>query len=454
MTKAKLPLFTIVASSIVALGGFLFGYCSSVISGAILFVSHQLNLTTFDQEMIVSILLIGALIGAFIGGTLADRFGRKYTMFITTFFFLLGTVFLFVGDSMTELLIGRFITGWGIGIASVVVPLYIAEISPPKHRGALVSLNQLAITIGILVAYLVDYLLANDALWHEMFGFGFIPAIFLFIGLFFVPETPSFLASKGKKEKAIKMFERFNLAYEEKEVFKETEKPKEIVRWSHLLDKAIRPALFIGLGLSIFQQITGINTVIYYAPRIFQFSGLTSATAATLATLGVGIINVIMTILALWLIDKLGRRILLIIGLIGMVISLGTLGLAFHLSSAHHISQEWVGIIAVATLMTYISFFAISLGPVAWLIISEIYPLGVRGRAMGIAIFANWVSNYFVSLTFLSLLEHLGTTGTFFLYAVIGLFALWFVLRRVPETKGKTFEEIQKFWKKEPKELI
>ncbi|MBI5346251.1 MAG: sugar porter family MFS transporter, partial [Chlamydiae bacterium] len=368
----------------------------------------------------------------------------KFSMFLTTFLFFIGTLVMIMADTMQALLIGRLIIGFAVGIVSLTVPLYIAEISSASSRGSFVSLNQLAITIGILVSYGVDFSFSASSAWREMFGFSFVPTAILFLGLFFIPETPSWLASHGKKAQAQRVLLKTHKMGKDEEIIVETKKAKskEIVSWKHLFEKSLRPALLIGVGISIFQQITGINTVIYYAPKIFQMAGFESASSAMLATMGVGSINVIMTIIALWLIDIVGRRSLLIVGLIGMIASLFTLGIAFLLS------PEVVGAISVISLMSYVAFFAISLGPVAWLIISEIYPMGIRGRAMGFASFANWTCNYIVSLTFLSLINLLGKTGAFWFYGVIGVLALWFVYKLVPETKGKTFEQIQKLLKK------
>ncbi|NGX62955.1 MAG: putative metabolite transport protein CsbC [Candidatus Anoxychlamydiales bacterium] len=439
----KFTAFTLVASLIVAIGGLLFGYNTSSISGAILFLAKDFNLSTIAQEMIVSIILIGALIGACFGGILTDRVGRKATLILTTVVFLIGTFLVMTANHIAMLVIGRIILGLAIGIVSLSVPLYIAEMSDPRHRGALVSLNQLAITIGILLAYVVDYFYAPTGDWRSMFGIALIPTILLFIGLFFIPETPSFLASQGKKEKALKILKKIEIDTSKSEVALSTKiSTKKMASWKKLFEKSVRPALFAGIGISVFQQITGINIVIYYAPRIFQLAGLESAASAILATMGVGTINLFMTFVALWLIDMVGRKPLLIVGILGMVASLGVLGIGFLEST------KATSIISIVSLMTYVSFFAISLGPVAWLIISEIYPMGIRGRAMGIAIFANWTCNYIVSLTFLTLVDFLGKSGTFWLYAAIGLLALWFVIKKIPETKGKELKEIQDYFKK------
>lgn len=435
--------FPLVISLIASLGGFLFGYQASIISGALLFLSNDLKLTVFQQELVVSTLLVGALFGALFSGLLTDSFGRKKALFVTIFFFFVGTLALSLAPNFDELLIGRFLSGFGIGLASVAVPLYIAEVAPPEKRGVYVSFNQLMITIGVLVAYVVCYLYTESQDWREMFSFGFIPLGLQFVGLFFIPETPSWLIAHKQHEKAEKVLRRLRVASAEEslvELEKKEDAPHDS-RWSALWKVGTRKAVLIGIGMSAFQQITGINAVVYYAPKIFQLAGYQEAEMATFVTMLLGAVNVAMTFLALRLIDRLGRRPLLIWGLSGMTVCLAVLGFFFEGFSGE------AGILAVLALMGYISFFAISLGPVAWLIISEIYPLGIRGRAMGAATFANWACNYIVSLTFLSLIGSIGIGSTFILYMVISLIGLWFVCKMVPETKGKTFEQIQEFWK-------
>jgi sugar porter (SP) family MFS transporter len=431
-------------SLVASLGALLFGYCSSVISGAILFILRQIPMTTFEEEILVSILLIGAVLGAVIGGIISDKTGRRHALFITAVLFLIGTTFLYIATGFFELLIGRIITGIAIGIASLVVPLYIAEVSPINLRGRFVSFNQLAISLGVLLAYSINYSLASDGEWQVMFGFAFIPAALLFLGTFFIPETPAFLATQGEMGKAKLILSRIHRSKQNEEVFIETKKSslKDLVNWKHLLDVSLKNALIVGILLSCFQQITGINTIIYYAPQIFNYSGFTSASSATLATVGIGMMNVLATFIGLWLVDIVGRRRLLIVGVTGMIISLIILSFSFWISS------KPIPAVTILCLMGYVSFFAIGLGVVTWIFLSEIFPMGIRGRAMGIATFANWISNFVVSLTFLTLLEVLGMSATFFLYALISSLSLYFIWKKIPETKGESFEQIQAFWRK------
>ena len=368
--KWKFTPFSLFVSSIAALGGLLFGFNTSIISGALLFLKRDFGLSTIEQEVIVSVLLIGALVGAFLGGFIADQFGRKKTLFLTVILFLIGTVCLSEAAGFDTLLIGRSILGLAIGITSMAVPLYIAEMSPPQSRGALVSLNQLLITIGILIAYTVSFYYADRSDWRSMFLFGILPAIAQGIGLFFIPETPSWLIGRGRQAAAEKVLHRIRVAESNKKLVienKEEDSPSR-KNWRELLKPSVRKSFFVGIGISVFQQITGINTVIYYAPQIFQLAGYSTAQQAIQATMIIGSVNVFMTVVALWLIDRIGRRPLMIGGLIGMTAALAVLGFSFFGSS------EAIGAAALGGLIVYVAFFAVSLGPCAWLIISEIYP--------------------------------------------------------------------------------
>jgi MFS transporter, SP family, galactose:H+ symporter len=437
--------FVTIVAAISALSGLLFGYDTGVISGAILFVQEDFHLTTFQEEILVSAVLLGAMIGAMVGGRLADRFGRRNMLVQVALLFIVGAVGTAFAPTLLWLSIGRVIVGIAIGIASFTAPLYISEISPPEVRGKLVSLNQLMITIGIVCSYLADYALASSRGWRWMFGLAAIPALVLLIGLMFVPESPRWYMSRSLRDKAHEVLTRIHRpdVAESELADIETSLRQQQGGWTELLSARLRPALIIGIGLAIFQQFTGINTVIYYAPTIFQFAGLQSHSAAILATAGVGIVNVLLTILAVRLLDSVGRRPLLLYGLVGMILSLGVLGFAFISPNLSH-ALAWISVVCV---MLYVASFAIGLGPVFWLMISEIYPLKIRGRAMAIATVANWGSNLVVALTFLSLLRSFGRPWTFWLYALVGVIAWIFVYRLVPETKGKTLEQIEAQWR-------
>jgi len=336
------------------------------------------------------------------------------------------------------------IVGIGIGFASMLTPLYLAEVAPAENRGALVSLNQLAITCGILVSYLVGYVFAQGGQWRWMLGLGALPGAILAGGMLVLPETPRWLAGHGRLEDAEAVLHQLrggvhDVAAELSELRTDLRREGRLVSWRELLSPVVRGPLVVGVGLAIFQQITGINTVIYFAPVIFQAAGISSASSAILATAGVGVVNVAMTVVAIRLIDKVGRRALLMSGLIGMAVCLVLLGLGFALES----SSASLGWLTALSLAAYVGFFAIGLGPVFWLLISEIFPLYVRGRGMGVATIANWGSNLLVTVTFLELIVVLGRPVTFFFYAALTGIAYVFTWLQVPETNGRSLEAIE-----------
>ena len=433
--------FVTVVSAVSALAGLLFGYDTGVISGARLFFRDDFQLTTLQDEAVVLAALLGCVIGAMIGGVLADVFGRRKVLIWVALLFIVGAIGTALAPGVISLFLGRVVVGIAIGIASFTAPLYISEISPANVRGTLVSLNQLMITIGIVCSYLADYALADVRAWRWMFGVAAIPAAIMLIGLLFVPESPRWFMRQGLRDTARTVLSKIRSDSDVNAELTEIESSlnQQKGSWRELLSPALRPALIIGIGLAAFQQFTGINTVIYYAPTIFQLAGLKSNSVAILATAGVGVVNVLMTVVALWLLDRAGRRPLLLWGIVGMVITLGFLGFAF-------VSPRFTQVlspVAVVCVMLYVACFAISLGPVFWLMISEIYPLKIRGLAMGVATVSNWGSNAIVAFTFLTLLELLGHAWTFWVYALVGVSAWIFVYKLVPETKGKTLEEIE-----------
>jgi sugar porter (SP) family MFS transporter len=431
--------FVAVVAAVAALGGFLFGFDTGVVSGALLFIKQDFGgLSSFLQGAVVSGLLLGAMLGAVAAGRMADSLGRRPTIMIAALTFVVGIVLVLVSPDVWVLIAGRFVIGLGIGVVSMTVPLYISEVAPPSHRGALVSINQLMIVTGILVAFLVDYTFAGAANWRAMFAVGLIPAALLGVGMLFLPETPRWLVGRGRIEQARRVLARTHDEDSLEEEIRAVEQDQGRRRdWRALLAPGLRPLLVVGVGLAVLQQVTGINTVIYYAPTILQQTGLSSSNSI-LATVGVGAINLVMTVVSLLLIDRAGRRPLLLVSLTGMVVSLIGLGVAFGLSGLGA-GLSWIALIC---LIAYVGSFAIGMGPVFWLLISEIYPLRVRGEAMSVATAANWLSNFAVGLTFLLLLSTLGRAGTFLLYAAVGVAAIAFSWRLVPETKGRTLEQI------------
>jgi sugar porter (SP) family MFS transporter len=433
------------ATAVAALGGMLFGYDIGVISGAILFIKTEFSLTSGVEEVVVSAVLLGSLIGAMVGGMLADRFGRRRLLLATALVFGLGAIGAALAPGTAWLIAGRIVAGSAIGIASFVAPLYISEIAPVAIRGRLVSINQVALTVGIVISYLVDYAFAGAQAWRWMFAMALIPAAAFAIGLLFIPDSPRWLAARGQLAQARAVLKRIR---DPKEVEGELGRIQQSAaqqqgQWSELFRPMLRPAMIVGVGLAIAQQLTGINTVIYYAPTILRFAGLSSASVAILASVGIGVVNVVLTLVAMQLIDRIGRRPLLLVSLAGMTLSLIVLGMSFALPQL----SGRLGWIAVSSLMFYVGSFAVGLGPVFWLVLSEIYPLRIRGRAMSLGTVANWSANLVVALSFLTLTQVLGKSATFWMYAAISIGAWLFAFFLVPETKGRTLEEIEAHWR-------
>jgi sugar porter (SP) family MFS transporter len=440
--------FIYLTAAFAGLGGLLFGYDTGVISGAQLFYATDFSLSKDAIEVMVAAGLAGAAAGALLGGRLADLFGRRTLLIFTALIFAAGALVCASAPSAAILFAGRIIVGLGIGLSSGTVPVYISEVSPADARGWTVSLFQLAITVGILLAYLVDYAFADMRGWRWMFGLAVVPAAIFALGMFFLPESPRWLVRRGRLETARAILSRVrdttDVDSELHEIERSSQQAQEHGNWRDLLSPALRPALIVGIGLAVFQQVTGINTVIYYAPIIIQSAGIPSASGAILTTAGIGVVNVLMTIVSMWLIDRVGRRPLLLTGITGMIVTLGVLGWAFHSASAGG-ALAWL---AVVSIMIYVASFAISLGPIFWLLIAEIYPLKVRSSSEGLAATFNWGSNLVVSLTFLTLLKTIGTPQTFWLYALFAVGACLFSYYMVPETKGRTLEQIEAFWRK------
>lgn len=434
--------FIYITAGIAALAGLLFGYDTGVISGAILFIKDQFKLTSGTEQTVVSAVLLGAVIGAALSGAITDRFGRRKVIIVTALLFAIGAIGAALAVNIAMIIFFRLIIGVAIGVASYTAPLYISEISPPQVRGALVSLNQLMITCGIVVSYLVDYALSTGTdQWRWMFGLGAIPALILIVGMTALSESPRWLVSRNRIDEARLVLTHVIPGQNIDEEIRTIQGSLTVNKgsWKELLQPWVRPALVVGIALAFFQQVTGINTIIYYAPTIFEFAGFGSHKVSILATVGVGVVNVFMTLVAIWFLDRIGRKPLLYIGLTGMAISLFVLGLAFYMPS---MSGE-LKMLTVLSVIFYIASFAISLGPIFWLMISEIYPLNIRGRAMSLATVANWGFNMLVASTFLTLIEKLGKAGAFWFYSVLCVFCLIFCYAYVPETKGHSLEEIE-----------
>ncbi len=436
---AKRGRYVIFISAIAALGGLLFGYDTGVISGALLFIQKSFALDTQMQEFTVSVVLIGAIIGAFLAGGASDQFGRRITLIAAGLIFAVGGLLSAVAPSIYVLLAARFIVGIAIGLASVVAPLYISESAPRNTRGALVSLYQFAITIGILCAALVDYVLSSSQNWGLMLGLAIVPAVLLVAGMIVLPESPRWLFANGQDARGREVLMLTRAPEEIDEAIADIESSlgthKGTLR--DLFAPSVRGPLAIGIAFAVLQQITGINTVIYYGPQIFKAAGFSSDAVSILATLAVDVVNCLMTIVAIVLIDRIGRKPLLYAGVAGMAIALFALAFAFSQGSSGAL-----GTITLVALMAYVGCFAFSLGPILWLIISEIYPLRVRGRAVSIATLSNWVANFIVSFVFLTMIHTFGSAPTFAIYGAICLVTIWFIRTFIRETKSLELDSI------------
>src|SRR3954452_11126589 len=432
----------ILTAAIAGLGGLLFGYDTGVIAGALLFIKPDFHLGAFDAGLVVSAVPIGAVFGAAFSGRLSDGWGRREAIMFASVIFALGALGSAFAPDTAVLVVARLVVGVAIGVASAAAPVYISEVAPPEKRGQLVTFFQLAVTVGIVVAYLVGLAFNGSEGWRWMLGLGAVPALALGIGMMEMPQSPRWLVMAGKDYVARATLARIRTGDEEA-ITQELEEIKDSLEvepggWPDLLHPMVKAALFVGVGLAILQQITGINTVIYYAPTIVKFTGIGSSSSAILASVGVGIINVGMTVVALRYLDKWGRRPLLIGGSIVMALALAALGGVF----AAGAQGTGGSVVAVVALMTYVAAFAISLGPIFWLLNAEIYPLPVRSKAAGVGTMGNWTFNFIVSLTFLPLIDTAGRSATFFIYAGICVFTFLFCWKFVRETKRKTLEEI------------
>lgn len=434
--------FVFVVAFVAALGGLLFGYDTGVISGALPFIDSDFSLSPLSEGLVVSSLLVGAMAGAGFAGRLADTLGRRRVVLIAAVVFAFGAIGAGLAPEVWVLVLFRVVLGIAVGAASVMVPLYISEMSPTPVRGTLSSLFQLAITIGILVAYVINYALAGSEAWRTMLLLAVIPSVGLFIGIYFLPETPRWLIRHGFVERARRVLRRI---YGDANVEVEVERIQRVERQERgqagigeLLSPVVRPMLVVGLGLAIFQQFVGINTIIYYAPTIIGETGLATQTAI-LATVGVGLVNFLMTFVAIYLIDRVGRKPLLFFGLVGMITSLLILTVGFAIGGLEG-APAWL---TITGLLLYIASFAATFGPVMWVMLPEIFPLDVRGAGTGVSTIGNWGANFVVSLLFPILAAAIGLTYVFGLLAVISVAALVFIQVLVPETKGRSLEQIE-----------
>ena len=443
-------LWLYVVAIVASLGGLLSGFDTGVISGALLYINETWNLSDYLQGILVSSVLIGAVIGAATNGILADIFGRKKIIIATALIFITGSILCGLAPNIYVLILSRILVGLAVGIVNFVVPLYLSEVSPKQLRGTLVSLYQWAITAGILFSYVINAAFAQAVYsWRWMLFAGVFPGLILLIGMMFLSDTPRWLVSKNRDDEAKKVFQKIEPDIdvdEEIRQIKETLKPeKDTVDKKFRFKKWMVMPFIVGIGIMFAQICTGINTIIYYAPTIFKIAGFDSNLNAIYATTGIGVVNFLMTVVAIFFTDRLGRKPLLYFGLTGVMLSLLALGCAFQFEHVLGANLKWV---AVGSLVSYIVCFAFSLGPVGWVLVSEVFPLKIRGLAMSICTVSNFAFNFFVVGSFPILINRLGGAITFWGFAAVSFLCILFVFFFVPETKGISLEQIESNWLK------
>ena len=448
MNKIKF-LWLYVVAIVASLGGLLSGYDTGVISGALLFINETWDLSISLQGLVVSSVLIGAVIGAATNGVLADVFGRKKIIMTTAIIFILGSILCGFAPNVYVLIISRIFVGLAVGIVNFVIPLYLSEIAPKAVRGTLVSLYQWAITAGILFSYAINSVFANSVFsWRWMLLAGVLPGLVLLIGMSFMSDTPRWLISKNKDEEAKKVLRKIEPDVDTENEIKEI---KHTLKLNENLDRKFKfkkwmiMPFVVGIGIMFAQICTGINTIIYYAPTIFKIAGFDSNSNAIYATTGIGVVNFLMTIVVVFFTDKLGRKPLLYFGLTGVMLSLAALGCAF---AYQEVLGAGLKVVAVGSLVTYIICFAMSLGPIGWILVSEVFPLKIRGIAMSICTVSNFAFNFFVVGSFPILLHRIGGAWTFWMFGAVSFLCIIFVYFFIPETKGISLEQIESNWRK------
>jgi SP family arabinose:H+ symporter-like MFS transporter len=446
-TESNIP-YIILITSVAAFGGFLFGYDTAVIAGAIGYLQIKFDLSPLMVGWAASSAIWGCVLGAMTAGYLSDRFGRRPILIVTAILFAVSAYGSAVANDLTMFIIMRLLGGIGVGAASMLCPMYISEIAPSNIRGRLVTFYQLAIVLGINIIYVINLKIsqAGDEAWNVEYGWRYmlgsevIPAIVFFVLLFFVPESPRWLAAKSKEGTAMRILERINGKTVSLQIFAEIAESlkSEKGNFSDLLNIKLRKPMIIGVVLALFSQITGINAIIYYAPEIFKSIGFGAESAFT-QTIIIGFVNMVFTLVAVWLIDKTGRKSLLVWGIAGMVICLFATGICFHF---HFDQGPWLLIF----ILGYIASFAISLGPIPWVLMSEIFPTKIRGMAMSLATLVLWIGVVAITQLTPVFLKAFGGAVTFWIFMINSIIILVFTIKMIPETKGKSLEEIEKTW--------
>jgi sugar porter (SP) family MFS transporter len=425
------------------MGGLMFGFDVAIISGAVPFIQPYFGWNELELGWGVSSLLVGAIIGAFGSGVLSDIYGRKSVLIVVALFFAVSCAFTALATSSVIFVTARVFGGLAVGAASVLSPMYVAEVAPPKNRGMLVAIYQLAIVLGILCSYTINYGLHNiENNWRWMFATGVIPSVLFFVGLFFIPESPRWLFKAGREAESLKVLTRIGgekLAKTEiLEISDSLKGDMTSVSLSELFKPSARKVMLVGFILAVLVQVSGINTIVDYAPKILLAAGV-EINNALLQTSLVGLINFIFTFVAILFIDKVGRRTLYMIGSLGMVITLILLAISFYM--------KMEGIFTLICILMFIAFFASCIGPVFWTLVSEIFPNRIRGKALAFASFTQWIFNFLVVLLFPHFLASFGGAKTFLFLAIMSFMQLLYTYLYVPETKGKSLEEIEQIWK-------
>lgn len=440
---------------VVALGGLLFGYDTAVISGATEALQNYFDLTSTELGFAASSALIGCVLGALISGETSAKYGRRGALFIAALLFLISAIGSAIPQNYWTFVIYRIIGGVGVGIASMVSPMYIAEVAPPKKRGGLVACNQFAIIFGMLVVYFVNYGIAllgteqwlNQTGWRYMFASETLPAGLFLVLLFFIPETPRWLVMKGRNDEAHALLQSLSPGDNIEGQWQEIKASLTHHSTPSIMAAGLMGVLVIGIMLSVLQQVTGINVFLYYAPTILKGFSSSSIDLALLQTILVGAVNLSFTAVAIFTVDKFGRRPLMMLGSFLMAISMIAIGTAAYMDA--------IGGYLLIFVLLYIAAFALSLGPVVWVLLSEIFPNHIRSKALSIAVFAQWAANFVVSQTFPMMNDHESTIYQafnggfpFWLYGIMGLFTVYFIYRWVPETKGLSLEQLESLWHK------
>ncbi len=453
-TTPTMPITLLAVGLVIMLAGLLFGYDQGVISGALDGIQKDFSVGTLLLEVITSWVTLGAMVGALVAGGAADRIGRRLTIVAAAVLFVAGALIEALAPGAYVLVVGRLLVGFGVGVASVAAPLYASEMAPSRVRGRMISLYQLAITMGIFIAYFADYLLVNGDRWRAMLGVSAIPGVLLVLAVLPLPDSPRWYVKMGRHERARDTLHKVEPGVDigrELEAIEELDAEEAAGTWREVFAARWRRPLVIGVLLAVLQQLTGINAVIYYADKIFAAAGFASPAGQSLATLlAIGAVNVVATFIAVAYVDHFGRKPLLLVGSVGMGVSLVVVGTMFEVmgrpSAPSGSGTTTAGIVTLIALVVFIASFAFSLGPVVWTIINEIYPSHIRGKGVAVATAANWLAAWVVSQFFLSLVGLITEAGTFWLFAGFCAVTYVFVRRFVPETKGRTLEQVERLW--------